>query len=270
MSKQAKWRKYISTHPRLRYFLISKFQEKSFDYKTAVVLFSNKEDAKKAMLLNGEVQWKKHLKITPIVQQQEFKHTIVVSDLPYELIEEHLWRIFEVFGKIKAITINRIITPTKSASAYISFHTKAARIKAMEENVTLENKRLKIKKALTEAKMAEIAAKKAEKLREEQIKRMEQLEEEHGHAEENEDIDFQGVENPDVEFKNIRGFKSKKKQRRFMDELMGKTRKKLSKETKSLAITVKEEKKKKREDRENREKRNKDNVKRIKLKIKKI
>ena len=85
-----------------------------------------------------------------------------------------------------------------------------------------------------------------------------------------EDWDMNPIDVQEYDFKNIRTYNSKKKQKKQMEEIMGKRKPRITKEIGTVTAEAREAKKKKKLDRERKEKENKDKVKRIKIKIKKI
>ena len=238
--------------------------------KKALVQFETAESAKKAIAKNGEEFDSRHVKVNPLFSEPDYESAVLVANLPKTATEEKLWKTFEKWGKVKSVEF--IGEKSDKLFATVSFETKEGRRMAAKERTVVDGAVLVVKRRLDPVKRELKIKEKLQKLRDKMER--EAAEKSAKKAEiggpEEEEWGMQPVENPDVEFKNIRGYASKKKQRRVMEELMGKKRPRLTKEMPSVGQQAKEEKKKKHEDRDKREKEAREKIKRVKLKFKKL
>lgn len=230
--------------------------------KKALVKFTSRLGAENALRLNGRVHEDRHVQVEELIRETDYDRTVIVKNISKTATEEKLWKVFSKFGAVRSVEVK--LGREDTLSAVIAFETKEARRLATKEHIALAGKVLKVVRRLSPEKREKKTQERLEKAREAQklLGRGEKVE--------GEDWEMNPMEAQDVEFKNIRSCNSKKKQRRWMEEIMGKRKPKLTKEMGSAAAEARETKKKKKLDRERKEKENKEKVKRIKIRIKKI
>ena len=234
--------------------------ELSLPSKKALVKFTTRQAAEQALKLNGRIYEDRHIQVEEIVNKPNYDCTVIVNNISKTATEERLWKLFSKFGGVKSINVK--LGEEDTLRAIVIFETKEARRLATKEHMTLAGKVLKVVKRVNPEKKEKKVKKKLEQIRQAQESFVNEVE--------GEDWDMNSIEAQDVNFKNIRTYKSKKKQKHWMEEIMGKRKPKLTKEMGSVAAEARQAKKKKKLDRERKEKENKEKVKRIKIKIKKI
>jgi len=233
--------------------------------KKAFVKFCSQDAASKALDLNGTIYEDRHIQITKLFPSEDYECSILVSNLTNKVTEEKLWNLFSQFGQVKYVDLT--FHPKAKWFATITFHTKEARRLSTKSHLQLDGEVLKIIRKISPEKRE---AKLLEKYRKMQEEKQKLAEMNAVNSQDEDEFELNPIGNPDVDFKNIRSYSSKKKQKRIMEEKMGLKKAKLTKELGCVASEAKALKKKKKADREKTEKENKDRVKRIKIKIKKI
>ncbi len=220
------------------------------------------------MEMNGQVHSDRHIKVSTLFANPDYKSTVLVASLPLGATEEKLWRLFEAYGPV--VDVNLMASEErKSVFASVTFASKEGRRRAVADRIIFEGCLLTVKRRSDPSKRALKVKKKIEMIKA-QIRKVpgdpeDELDEEYLFG-----VTTGPNANPHVEFKNVHGYLSKEKQRRCMEEVMGKRKPKLIKELSPYSKQAHADKKQKRADREKREKENRERVNHIKLKIKKI
>jgi len=137
------------------------------DTMNAYVVFKDFDSIEKATNLNGNLFKEKHIRVNSADDtKHDYKNTVFVGNIPYNINEDELWTNFEKVGKVKSVRLVRDNKTHKSKGiAYIMFENKEDRTKAISEKVNINGRELRIKKATSKQKLE-----KKEKYREEKAK----------------------------------------------------------------------------------------------------